>query len=74
MVELAVERPHAGGDREQVEVVQNLVRVDVRERRPLPAAGLVRVTVAALRALADHQVRLGVRRPAGEQHEERRRR
>jgi hypothetical protein len=64
LVELAVERPHAGGDREEVEVVQISCAWMCANGVRFPPPGLVRVTVAALRALADHQVRLGAA-PAG---------
>ena len=61
-VDLAVERLHARGNREKVEVVEDVVRVDVGERRPLAASGLVDMAIAALGAGTDHEVGLGARR------------
>src|SRR5262249_55167473 len=65
LVDLTVESLHRGRNRQQVEVVEDVMGVDVRERRPFSPASLVGVTVAALRALADHEVGLRARMPCG---------
>ena len=57
-VDLAVEGLRSRRDRQQLEVVLDVVGVDVREGSPLAAARLVRVARAALRPLAHHEVGL----------------
>src|SRR5206468_1085224 len=60
-VELAVERLRTWRNRQEVEIVLDVVRVDVREGRALPAARLVGVAGAALRTLTYHEVGLRAR-------------
>jgi hypothetical protein len=62
-------KPFTSADRQQVEVVQDVACVDVRERGALAATRQVRVAVAALRARAHRQVRLGARRHDGDDPE-----
>src|SRR5262249_42382176 len=69
LVDLAAEALDRRRDGQEVEVVEDVACVDVRERRAFAAARQVGVAVAALGARAHHQIRLRAHRGGGEHDE-----